>query len=123
MSDSGSEGGGSQAGATDAGTEFGGTDAGGGAAAPAESDSSIVSVTADFSMQNVLLQMGLRLATPDCRRITRLSRWVLRCSACFFVTKVRASGDTCPAVSAKLWTRLLNVTQGWRLSCLQHLAA
>jgi RNA-binding protein NOB1 len=32
--------------------------------------------------------MGLRLATPDGRRITHVSRWVLRCSACFFVTKV-----------------------------------
>ena len=32
-------------------------------------------------------QMGLRLLTPDGRRITRLSRWVLRCTACFLVTK------------------------------------
>lgn len=32
-------------------------------------------------------QMGLRLVTPDGRRITRLSRWVLRCTACFLVTK------------------------------------
>lgn len=31
--------------------------------------------------------MGLRLVTPDGRRITRLSRWVLRCAACFLVTK------------------------------------
>lgn len=31
--------------------------------------------------------MGLRLVTPDGRRITRLSRWVLRCTACFLVTK------------------------------------
>lgn len=85
MSDSGSKGGGSQAGATEAGTDAG-TDAGD--SQLAESTSSIVSITADFSMQNVLLQMGMRLATPDGRRITRLSRWVLRCSACFFVTKV-----------------------------------
>ena len=39
-------------------------------------------------MQNVILQMGLRLLAPDGRAITRLSRYVLRCSACFFVTKV-----------------------------------
>ncbi|GFH08649.1 uncharacterized protein HaLaN_03641 [Haematococcus lacustris] len=38
-------------------------------------------------MQNVLLQMGLRLVTRDGRQISRLSRWALRCSACFFVTK------------------------------------
>ena len=31
--------------------------------------------------------MGLRLVTPNGRRITRLSRWVLRCTACFLVTK------------------------------------
>lgn len=59
------------------------------AEAPAESNSSVVSVTADFAMQNVILQMGLRLGTPDGRRITHVSRWVLRCSACFFITKVR----------------------------------
>lgn len=49
--------------------------------------SSIVSVTADFAMQNVLLQMGLQLATRDGMRINRLSRWAIRCSACFFVSK------------------------------------
>lgn len=38
-------------------------------------------------MQNVLLQMGLRLLTKDGRRIARLSRYALRCSACFTVTR------------------------------------
>lgn len=52
-----------------------------------DSTSSVVSVTGDFSMQNVILQMGLRLAAPDGRRISRLSRWVLRCSACSHVCK------------------------------------
>eukprot|EP00775_Hariotina_reticulata_P013406 gene13406-13534_t len=37
--------------------------------------------------QNVLLQMGLRLLTRDGRRIARLSRYALRCSACFTVTR------------------------------------
>ncbi len=50
--------------------------------------SSVAIITADFAMQNVIMQMGLRLVTPDGRRITRLSCWVLRCSACFTVTKV-----------------------------------
>ncbi|KAL6762805.1 Nin one binding Zn-ribbon like-domain-containing protein [Haematococcus lacustris] len=49
--------------------------------------STVLSVTGDFAMQNVLLQMGLRLVTRDGRQISRLSRWALRCSACFFVTK------------------------------------
>ena len=37
--------------------------------------------------QNVALQMGLRLIAPDGLRITRLQRWVLRCHACFGVTR------------------------------------
>jgi rRNA maturation endonuclease Nob1 len=36
--------------------------------------SSVACVTADYAMQNVLLQMGLRLLTRDGRRIARLSR-------------------------------------------------
>ncbi len=50
-------------------------------------ESAVCCVTADFPMQNVLLQMGLRLAAPDGLRISSVSRWVLRCSACFQVTK------------------------------------
>lgn len=44
--------------------------------------------TADFAMQNVILQLGLKLVSPDGRRIRRISRFALRCSACFKVTKV-----------------------------------
>jgi RNA-binding protein NOB1 len=33
-------------------------------------------------MQNVLLQMNLRLLTPDGMRVSELRRWVLRCHAC-----------------------------------------
>ena len=50
--------------------------------------SSVASVTADFAMQNVILQMGLRLVAPNGMRVKQLSRWVLRCSACFKITKV-----------------------------------
>ena len=52
-----------------------------------EGESLVCCVTGDFAMQNVLLQMGLRLAAPDGHRITSVSRWVLRCSACYQVTK------------------------------------
>lgn len=45
-------------------------------------DSTVAILTADFAMQNVILQMGLKLLTPDGRRIRRLSRWTLRCTAC-----------------------------------------
>ena len=33
-------------------------------------------------MQNVILQMGLKLIAPDGMRIEQLRRWVLRCHAC-----------------------------------------
>jgi RNA-binding protein NOB1 len=54
---------------------------------PSGEESAVCCITADFPMQNVLLQMGLRLAAPDGLRITSVSRWVLRCSACYQVTK------------------------------------
>ena len=59
------------------------------AGAPEASSSNVSCVTADFAMQNVLLQMGLRVVAPNGLAIRRLSRHVLRCSACFLVTKVR----------------------------------
>ena len=40
-------------------------------------------MTADFAMQNVLLQMGLSLVGVDGKRIQRVKTWVLRCHACF----------------------------------------
>lgn len=49
--------------------------------------SAIFSMTADFAMQNVMLQMGLRLLAPDGKQITSVTRWVLRCTACSQVTK------------------------------------
>ena len=44
--------------------------------------STVCCVTSDYAMQNVLLQMNLRLLTPDGMRISELRRWVLRCHAC-----------------------------------------
>ena len=40
-------------------------------------------MTADFAMQNVLLQMGLGLVSVEGKRIERVKSWVLRCHACF----------------------------------------
>ena len=45
-------------------------------------------VTGDYAMQNVALQMGLRLVAPDGKRIWQTRRWALRCSACFQICKV-----------------------------------
>lgn len=40
-------------------------------------------MTADFAMQNVLLQMGLTLVGAEGKRIQKVKTWVLRCHACF----------------------------------------
>lgn len=40
-------------------------------------------MTADFAMQNVILQMGLSLVGVEGKRIQKVKNWVLRCHACF----------------------------------------
>jgi RNA-binding protein NOB1 len=42
----------------------------------------VACVTADFGMQNVLLQMGLHLLSVDGVAVTRVKQWVRRCDAC-----------------------------------------
>lgn len=44
-------------------------------------------ITTDFAMQNVLLRMNINLLTPSLMRIKQLKMWVLRCHACFQITK------------------------------------
>jgi len=44
-------------------------------------------ITSDFAMQNVLLRMNLNLMSPSLQRIRQLKTWVLRCHACFYITK------------------------------------
>ncbi|KAE8658512.1 actin-depolymerizing factor 1-like [Hibiscus syriacus] len=50
------------------------------------SESTVACVTGDFAMQNVLLQMGLRLLAPGGMQIRQLHGWVLKCHACYTVT-------------------------------------
>eukprot|EP00897_Mesotaenium_endlicherianum_P001720 jgi/Mesen1/1576/ME000134S00696 len=50
-------------------------------------ESQVACMTADFAMQNVILQMGLRLLSYDGVRIRELQRWALKCSACRAVTR------------------------------------
>lgn len=38
-------------------------------------------------MQNVLLQMGLRVLSVEGKRITRVKQWALRCFGCFKITR------------------------------------
>ena len=44
---------------------------------------SVGCITADFAMQNALLQMGLSLVGMEGKRIQKVKTWVLRCHACF----------------------------------------
>ncbi|EKM59312.1 uncharacterized protein PHACADRAFT_205515 [Phanerochaete carnosa HHB-10118-sp] len=53
-------------------------------------------MTADFAMQNVLLQMGLSLVGVEGKRIDRVKSWVLRCHACFKICK-DSSRKFCPS--------------------------
>ncbi|KAI6034456.1 hypothetical protein PISMIDRAFT_61949, partial [Pisolithus microcarpus 441] len=53
-------------------------------------------MTADFAMQNILLQMGLHLMSTDGRRIEKVKSWVLRCHACFKICKDN-SKQFCPS--------------------------
>ncbi|XP_024369020.1 RNA-binding NOB1-like protein [Physcomitrium patens] len=48
--------------------------------------SSVACATGDFAMQNVILQMGLRLLSPNGAHVRELNRWVLKCTACNNIT-------------------------------------
>ncbi|KAI4377871.1 hypothetical protein MLD38_015434 [Melastoma candidum] len=50
------------------------------------SESSVACITSDFAMQNVILQIGLRLLAPGGKQIRQLHRWILKCHACYTVT-------------------------------------
>ncbi|KAK6598577.1 hypothetical protein H4I95_09187 [Botrytis cinerea] len=44
-------------------------------------------ITTDYAMQNVMLRMNLNLLSPSLQRIRQLKTWVLRCHACFSITR------------------------------------
>ncbi|POS84832.1 hypothetical protein EPUL_004605 [Erysiphe pulchra] len=44
-------------------------------------------ITNDFAMQNVLLRMNINILSSNLQRISNLRTWVLRCHACFKITK------------------------------------
>jgi RNA-binding protein NOB1 len=50
-------------------------------------------MSADFAMQNVLLQMDLSLVGMEGRRIQKVKTWVLRCHACFKCVRHLPSGS------------------------------
>lgn len=48
---------------------------------------SCATMTTDYAMQNVLLQLQLSLLSPSLQRIKNLRTYILRCHACFLTTK------------------------------------
>lgn len=55
----------------------------------------VATMTIDFAMQNVLLQMNLHLLSPNMQRIKNVNTKVLRCHACFSIVK-DMSKQFCP---------------------------
>lgn len=48
----------------------------------------VATMTGDFAMQNVLLQINLNLlSTKTCKRLSSIKQFILRCHACFATTK------------------------------------
>lgn len=52
-------------------------------------------ITTDFSMQNVMLQIGLHLLSTDGMVIKRVKQWILKCIACF-TTSTEMDRMFCP---------------------------
>ena len=52
-----------------------------------DKDVRVSCLTADFAMQNVLLQLGLHLTSSNGVTIKRLQQWILRCFSCFRICR------------------------------------
>lgn len=75
------------------------------------SESTVACITGDFAMQNVILQMGLRLVAPGGMQIRELHRWILKCHACFKVT-MEIGRIFCPSCGNGGTLRKVAVTVG-----------
>ncbi|KAF2166366.1 hypothetical protein M409DRAFT_23557 [Zasmidium cellare ATCC 36951] len=62
-------------------------------------------LTSDFAMQNVVLQMNLNLLSPSMSRVKNLKTYVMRCHACFNVSK-DLSKQFCPRCGQPSLTRV-----------------
>jgi RNA-binding protein NOB1 len=66
----------------------------------------VATMTGDFAMQNVLLQINLNLlSTKNCQRISQIKQFVLRCHACFLTTK-QMDKQFCPRCGKPTLTRV-----------------
>lgn len=65
----------------------------------------VATITGDFAMQNVLLQMNLNLLSPTLNRIRNIKTFVLRCHACFNIVK-DTTKQFCPRCGKPTLTRV-----------------
>jgi RNA-binding protein NOB1 len=66
----------------------------------------VATMTGDYAMQNVLLQVNLNLLSPaTCKRIAHLKQTILRCHGCFFTTK-EMNKQFCPRCGKPTLTRV-----------------
>jgi len=65
----------------------------------------VATITNDFAMQNVLLQMNLNLLSPSMLRVRQLKSYILRCHACFEKTKDMTK-QFCPRCGKPTLTRV-----------------
>lgn len=75
--------------------------------APISSDTimQVATITTDFAMQNVLLQVGLNLLSPSLQRVRNIRTYILRCHACFEKVK-DTSKQFCPRCGKPTLTRV-----------------
>ncbi|KAI4719583.1 D-site 20S pre-rRNA nuclease [Aureobasidium sp. EXF-10727] len=71
----------------------------------AQSVLQVATLTTDFAMQNVLLQINLNLLSPTMQRVKHLKTYILRCHACFCTTK-EMSKQFCPRCGSPTLTRV-----------------
>ncbi|KAL9616731.1 MAG: hypothetical protein Q9160_008419 [Pyrenula sp. 1 TL-2023] len=70
----------------------------------------VATITGDFAMQNVLLQMNLNLLSPTtCKRIQNIRTTALRCHGCFTVEK-DMNVQFCPRCGKPTLTRVTSTT-------------
>lgn len=70
----------------------------------------VATMTGDFAMQNVLLQINLNLlSTKTCKRITHIKQTIFRCHACFQTTK-DMNKQFCPRCGKPTLTRVTCTT-------------
>ncbi|KAF2685379.1 hypothetical protein K458DRAFT_301298 [Lentithecium fluviatile CBS 122367] len=65
----------------------------------------VATMTTDFAMQNVLLQMNLNLLSTNMQRIRKLRTSILRCHACFLTIK-QMDKQFCPRCGQPTLTRV-----------------